>query len=205
MTPRPNVEALLFDLGGVVITLDWERALSSWARDSGESIENLRRRLKFDAAYERHERGAIGESEYYAALRDSLGVDLSDEQLAAGWCAIFTGEISPTVDLLRSLQGRVPLYAFSNTNVAHQRAWLPQFESALQPFRKIFVSWELGARKPERKAFEMVSREIGVGVERILFFDDLLENVEGARSAGLQAIHVKSPQDVKDALRRFVT
>jgi putative hydrolase of the HAD superfamily len=200
-----SVEALLFDLGGVVMVLDWDRAFSSWARDSGESLENLRKRHKFDRAYQRHERGEIGESEYYASLRDALGVDLDDEQLAAGWCAIFAGEIPETVELLRELKDRVALYALSNTNPEHQRVWSKQLEEALRCFRKVFVSFELGARKPEREAFEMISREIGVSPGRILFFDDTLANVEGARRAGLQAIHVKSPQDVADAVRRFVT
>jgi putative hydrolase of the HAD superfamily len=35
----------------------------------------------------------------------------------------------------------------------------------------------------------------------MMFFDDLLENVEGAKSAGLQAIHVRSPRDVRNALQ----
>ncbi|TDI84324.1 MAG: hypothetical protein E2O78_06580 [Caldithrix sp.] len=33
-----------------------------------------------------------------------------------------------------------------------------------------------------------------------LFFDDTVENVEGARLAGLQAVHVRTPLDVKRAL-----
>ena len=160
---------------------------------------------RFDSAYERHECGGISEREFYASLRKTLGVELTDAQLAAGWCSIFAGEIPETVALLRRLEGRVPLYAFSNTNPEHQRAWSRQFEEALRPFRKVFTSCELGVRKPGRAAFEKVSREIGVPLERILFFDDTLENVDGARRAGLQAVHVKSPQDVEDAVRRFVT
>jgi len=197
-----KVDALLFDLGGVIMSIDWERAFSRWAADSGQRSEVLRSRYRFDAPYERHERGEIDAREYYAALRSSLGIDLTDEQFAAGWGAIFTGEIAETVELLRSVKGRVPMYAFSNTNVAHQRIWSKQFESALGLFEKVFVSCELGSRKPQREAFEMISRSIGVPRERILFFDDTLENVDGARDAGLQAVHVKTPQDVKDALRR---
>lgn len=199
----PKVDALLFDLGGVIMSIDWERAFSRWAADSGQDAEVLRGRYRFDAPYERHERGEIDAREYYASLRRSLGIDLTDDQFAAGWGAIFTGEISETVELLRSVKGRVPMYAFSNTNVAHQRIWSKQFETALGLFERIFVSCELGARKPEREAFEKISRSIGVPRERILFFDDTLENVDGARDAGLQAIHVKTPQDVKDALRRM--
>ena len=199
----PIFEALLFDLGGVIMGIDWDRAFSRWAEASGESIEAIRERYRFDAAYERHERGEIGELEYYASLRDSLGIRISDADFRAGWNMIFTTEIATTVELLRGLQHGIPVYAFSNSNAAHQAVWSKKFDDALRPFRKVFVSSAMGLRKPDRAAFEAISREIGVPLAKILFFDDTLANVEGARKAGLQAVHVKSPQDVEDALRRF--
>ena len=201
MTAR--VEALLVDLGGVIMALDWDRAFSQWANASGQRLEELRSRWTVDEAYKRHERGEIDESAYYMSLRRSLGIDVSDAEFAAGWGAIFVGEIAETVDLLQGIKGRVPMYAFSNTNIEHQRVWSQRFETALTLFDKVFVSCELGVRKPEREAFARISREIGVPLERILFLDDTLENVEGARAAGLQAAHVKTPQDVRNALRRI--
>src|SRR5207245_9296491 len=100
---------------------------------------------------ERHERGEIGEREYFAALRRSLAIDLTDAQLAEGWGAIFAGEIPETVELLRSIRGKLPLYAFSNSNLAHARVWRGRFAPELGVFDRIFVSCELGARQPERE------------------------------------------------------
>jgi glucose-1-phosphatase len=199
-----HVEALLFDLGGVVMEIDWNRAFEHWGRNAGLPAASLRARFRFDAHYERHERGEIDAAAYYASLRDSLGLALTHEQLDGGWKAIFTGEIAETVAWLRQIEGRVPLYAFSNSNRAHQDAWSVQFAEALRVFRKVFISSDLGVRKPERRSFERIAREIGVPMEGILFFDDTLENVEGARAAGLQAVHVRSPQDVKHALRPWL-
>jgi len=70
----------------------------------------------------------------------------------------------------------------------------------LRRFRKVFVSFELGRRKPERAAFEAIAAVIGVPLDRILFFDDTLANVEGARSIGMAAVLVRSPADVSEAL-----
>src|SRR5438874_938650 len=162
----------LFDLGGVVFTLDWDRMFACWSRLAGVPAAQLRAKFSFDAAYERHECGEIGERDYYAALRESLGIALTDEQFAEGWGAIFVDEIPETVGLLRSIRGKVPLYALSNSNAAHARVWRRRFAPALTVFDRIFVSCELGARKPERAAFEAISRETGVPLERILFFDD---------------------------------
>ena len=194
----------LFDLGGVVFTLDWDRMFACWSRHAGVPAKELRAKFSFDAPYERHERGEIDEREYFSALRHSLGIDLTDAQFAAGWSAIFVDEIVETVALLRTVRGNLPLYAFSNSNLAHARVWRERFAGALTVFDRIFVSCELGARKPERAAFEAIARETGVPLERILFFDDTRENVDGARAAGLQAMLVESPQDVRAALRPFL-
>ena len=77
------VDALLFDLGGVIVSIDWERAFERWAADSGQAIDAVRARYQFDAPYERHERGEIQAPDYYASLRERLRLDLTDPQLAS--------------------------------------------------------------------------------------------------------------------------
>ena len=197
-------DALLFDLGGVVMGLDWDRAFQRWGRASHVPPEALAALYGFDEAYERHERGEIGESDYYASLRGSLRIDIADDDFRAGWGAIFTEPVHETVALLEKLRDRVPLYAFSNSNAAHQAVWTRKFAPALTHFRRVFVSSEMGLRKPERASFDYIAREIGVPHARILFFDDTLVNVEGARAAGLQAVHVRGPDDVENAVRPWL-
>ena len=195
-----RVDALLFDLGGVVIEIDFGRAFTHWAASAGQPFEIIRSRFSFDAAYERHERGEIDANEYFAALRASLQLDLPDAELVSGWNAIYLGEVSGIRAVLRTLEGRVPLYAFTNSNPTHQAFWVQHFAETLKSFRKVFISSEMGLRKPEAAAFKAISREINVPLERIMFFDDTLANVEGARAIGMQAILVRSLEDVKKAI-----
>jgi putative hydrolase of the HAD superfamily len=199
-----RVEALLFDLGGVVIELDWERTFSHWARCAGKPVAPIRAGFAFDVPYQRHERGEIDAAAYYDSLRRSLQLDITDKQFDFGWKALFVSEIRETVDMIKVVRGRIPMYLFSNSNAAHKEAWASGFADALEPFDRIFVSSEIGRRKPSRESFEHIATEIGVPPASILFFDDTLENVEGARASGLQAVHVRSPQDVRDALRPWL-
>ena len=74
-----NVEGLLFDLGGVVIDIDFERVFRSWESLSKLPIEEIERRFTMDAAYEQHERGEIDASEYFAHLRNVLELEGSRE------------------------------------------------------------------------------------------------------------------------------
>src|SRR4029079_4493340 len=137
---------------------------------------------------------------FFAFLRRELEVDLTDEQFADGWNSIFVGEKPGIRQVLDTLRDRVPLYAFSNTNPAHQAYWSVHFAELLEPFRKIYVSHEIGARKPEAAAFEAVVRDIGIAPSRTLFFDDAAENVAGARVCGLRGVRVAASADIEQTL-----
>lgn len=198
------VQALLFDLGGVLVELDWEAVFAYWAGRCGADPAALRERFAFDAAYERHERGEIAAGEYFEALRARLGIALPDADFHAGWNRVFAREIAPTVALLRRIDPRMPLYLFSNTNAVHHAAWSRRYAEALAPFREVFVSSGIGMRKPQRAAFEHVANAIGAAPSRILFFDDSDANVAGARAAGMRAVHVRSPRDVERAVEPWL-
>jgi HAD superfamily hydrolase (TIGR01509 family) len=195
-----NVDALLFDLGGVVIEIDFARAVATWAAAARVPADTLQSRFTFDAAYERHERGEIDAAAYFAALRASLQVEITDAEIVAGWTAIYLREVPGIRDLLRSVESRLPLYAFTNSNPTHQAIWTRRYADVLKSFRKVFISSEMGLRKPEAAAFAAISNEIGVPLDRILFFDDTRANVDGALAVGMPAVHVRSIDDVRSAL-----
>ena len=195
-----KIEALLFDLGGVVIDISVERALRCWAPKSSLSIDQMRRRLVADEPFKQHERGELAASGYFAHLRKTFDLDASDQEIAEGWNAILVGEITESLQLVTSARKRLPCYAFTNTSPTHQATWSTGFPNVMSAFDRIFSSPDLGLRKPEREAFNTVTRAIGVPSGSVLFFDDLLENVEGARAAGLPAVHVRGFEDIRQAL-----
>lgn len=194
----------MFDLGGVVFGIDLERACSHWSSHSGVPAETIRSRFRIDQWYERHERGEIGAAEYFDTLRDTLGIAISDEQFAAGWNAIFKEESAEVFELLRCLSPRIPIYAFSNSNVIHQEFWERKYAKTLALFRQVFVSCEIGLRKPEAAAFRHVIACIGSEPENLLFFDDTAENVDGARDIGMSAVEVRGFGDIRVNVAAFL-
>jgi HAD superfamily hydrolase (TIGR01509 family) len=199
--PGPGeIDALLFDFGGVLIEISFDRVFARWADLAGVDVELVKSRFRHGEAYQRHERGELAHPAYFQSLRDELRIDLTDAQFADGWNQVFGPEFEQTVALLPLLRARVPLYLFSNTNPFHFDYWRDRYAKALQPFRRMFISCEMGVRKPHREAFERVAKEIGVPAGRILFFDDTEPNIEGAREAGMHAVHVRSPEDVRRAV-----
>jgi glucose-1-phosphatase len=193
-------DALLFDLGRVVLDLDSTRTFRCWADHAGCEVERLVDRFARDELYRAHEKGEISDAEFFAGLRTSLGIDLSDAQFLEGWNAIFTGEMPGVKPMLARAAQHLPIYAFSNTNNPHVEFFSKKYADVLGCFREMFLSSSIGLRKPDAEAYDHVVKAIGVSAERIVFFDDLAENVEGARDRGLTAIQVTSSDDVAHAL-----
>jgi len=197
----PNsADALLFDLGRVVLDIDFGKALACWAGHAGRAPADLAARFVREESYRDHEVGKIDDAAYFQSLRDALGIGISDAQFLEGWNAIFAGEMPGIATLLKRAAARLPLYAFSNTNRPHVEHFSEAYADVLGHFREVFLSSTIGLRKPDAAAYDHVVRAIGVPAERIVFFDDVPANVEGARARGLVAVHVTSPDDVAETL-----
>ena len=200
LVSKGSTDALLFDLGRVVLDIDFSQAITIWAAHAGRPPAEIVARFVRDEAYRQHEMGQISDADYFATLRAALGIAISDDQFLEGWNAIFVGEMPGIAELLARAANHLPLYVFSNTNRPHVAHFSKIHADLLGHFHTLYLSSTIGLRKPDKAAFDHVVNAIGVPASRILFFDDLAENIEGARACGLQAIHVKSSRDVADAL-----
>ncbi len=198
------IEALLFDLGGVIVEIDFDRAFKVWAKYSNSNIEEIKSRFTFDEYYEAHERGEIEFDQYFNSLRKTLGIEITDQEFTVGWNSIFIGEIAGISKLLSNIKTIIPIYVFSNTNKLHQNYWFKQFENILSNFETIFTSSDIGKRKPDLDAFQTVADLIGFKPQQILFFDDLLENINGAKKAGFKTVHVQSVLDTEIGVKQII-
>jgi FMN phosphatase YigB (HAD superfamily) len=195
-----SADALLFDLGRVVLDIDFGKVVASWAGHACCEPAHLVERFAPNDTWHRHERGEISDAEFFAGLRSSLGIGISDAEFLEGWNAIFTGEMPDIAASLARAGQRLPLYAFSNTNNAHVVHFSRAYAEVLGHFREVYLSSTIGLRKPEAAAYDHVVKAIGVPASRIVFFDDSAANIDGARARGLTAVHVTSPDDVAKAL-----
>jgi FMN phosphatase YigB (HAD superfamily) len=195
-----SADALLFDIGRVVLDISLDKVMDVWAGHAGCAAADLTGRFVVNDHFKHHEVGKIDDAAFFASLRASLGIGLTDDQFLEGWNALFTGEMPGIGPLLARAGKHLPLYAFSNTNPAHIAHFSQAYAEVLGHFREVFLSSSIGLRKPDAKAYDHVVKAIGVPASRIVFFDDSAPNIEGARACGLQAVHVTSTDDVANAL-----
>ncbi len=127
------------------------------------------------------------------------GVRLTYDDFVRAWEDIFWPNES-VAGLIRFLKTRgYPLFLGSNTNVLHATHYRRQFAETLDMFDGFILSYEVGHMKPAREFFEACARAAGRPASSCIFIDDIAENVEGARGAGLAAIHyVDVPALIKE-------
>ena len=93
----------------------------------------------------------------------------------------------------------VAVGCLSNTNSLHTEDQFSRW-GIFAKFDPRFLSHELGVLKPDRELFERVAELAGIEPGRILFLDDNVINVDGARAAGFAADHARGVASARDAL-----
>jgi putative hydrolase of the HAD superfamily len=199
-----GIDACVLDLGRVLIDIDFERVLDCWAALGGRPADALRQRfttlIHGSELFARHERGELACEVFFAEVARLLELPADVERLRRGWNAVFTGEVAGVRERLAALAGRCPVYVLTNTNASHTRHWREHHGDLLGAVRRVFVSSEIGMRKPEPAIYAHVASAIGCPPGRIAFVDDNAANVAAALAAGWNARHVRGPAEVPAAL-----
>lgn len=100
------------------------------------------------------------------------------------------------IELLEQLKGKVKLYAVTNGVTTTQTPRLEK--SGLDRyFDGVFISEQMGCKKPEKAFFDKVFAAIGpVGKDRcIILGDSLTSDMQGGRNAGIKTCYLGSDPD----------
>lgn len=194
---RPEkIEAVIFDLGGVLIGIDLEQLqkepeTKDWAR----LIPEMRRQPETVLL----NRGKMPPDEFYQVMRERFSLSGSFEDFRRAWCGIFMPR-PQMEDLVRRLVGRVPLGLLSDTEPMHWDYLRRQY-GFLELFQNPVLSFKAGVVKPATKMYRLAAESVGVPAERCFYVDDLPENVEGARRAGMRAEVFESAEQIQRVLK----
>lgn len=195
-----GIEWIVFDLGGVVLEVDQRNIFKGLAECTEMPADVVRARLLADKDFwGRHGTCVTTDAEFHAVVSRTLGVPIEEEHAVAALNAELGDEIESTVTLMQQLKPRYKLACLSNTNSTHWRALVDNYP-CMQLFDKRLASQEMGLAKPDPEMYRRAATLLAARPERIIFIDDKLENVEGARDAGWHAHHYVGDAELRAAL-----
>jgi len=201
-----NIDLVVFDLGRVLVRIadDWQHAASLAGISLPVEPDCPRFTAGMREAVDLNERGAIDADQFdqrLAGLIDGRTPDRIGPIIDVWLRGCYEG----AGELIAELHDRgIETACLSNTNARHWRAMFDPAETNGEDFtplhnlRHKVGSHLVQSRKPEPAIYEHLETVTGRSPERILFFDDLPDNIEAARERRWRAEHV--PRDLDNTI-----
>lgn len=198
-TSASRIQALVFDIGQVIVSLTPQRAASALAQGTSMAPERLLAAIDSDPQLLDFQEGRLTPAEWHQHLSGKLGLRLDFKRFREAWNSAL-GPLNLNEEFFADLAGRYSLALLSNTDplhVVHMHACFNFF----QYFPIRLFSCEVGASKPALTVYNRVIGALGVKPQEILYIDDVAEYVEAGRRAGLQAYRFQGPAALEEELR----
>jgi len=195
------IRTLLFDLGNVLVGLEFERAYRAASALSGLSPDRIRDLLRTSGLAGPYERGEIDSAEFHRRTVELLGLEIDFERFAALWGDMFADR--PLIDdaLIDQAAARCRMAILSNTNELHFLDIRRRYP-LLGKFEHYVLSYQVGAMKPSARIYEAALEMTDSRPEECFFTDDKPENIAGARKLGIDAELFRGEDDLREHLRR---
>ncbi|WP_238750800.1 HAD family hydrolase [Neolewinella maritima] len=194
---------IIFDLGNVLI--GWQpRALFEQVFETKEEVDYFLQNVATLEWNERQDAGrtiAEGTRELIARHPD---FEPHIRTYYDRWTETITGPIEGTVEILRELHASGKYRLLGLTNWSHELfPWARETFDFLELFEDIMVSGEVKLQKPDPAIYRLLHDTYDLqGYAGCVFIDDSLRNVEAARREGLDTIHFKSPEQLREELTK---
>jgi glucose-1-phosphatase len=205
-----RVRAVMFDLGGVLLNLDPERTRKAMADIGIGHFDQLFSVHKATDLFNRLETGGVEPRIFVDTLIREADRPVTALEIVDAWNAMLLDYRKESLHFLEKLKQQHHTLLFSNTNAIHYDAFQRSFRETT-PWRRLedlfhtaYFSHILGRRKPEVTAYEAIIEEQELDPATTLFLDDNLQNVLGARAAGLMAHHVQGDERVEEILESLI-
>lgn len=201
------IKNLIFDLGGVLVSLDRERCLSDFSSQLGfDNFGDYLNAYAQKGFFAEFENGDINSGQFRDEVRKRCGKENVTDQMIDSALLSFLTHVDPyKVKMLLDLKQKYNLLLLSNVNPI---AWGRCCELFLEAhgvdiedvFEKLYLSYEMGSSKPGNEIFEKLIADSGIVPEETLFIDDAAANIEKGKEFGLQGLLY----DVKNNLEEEV-
>jgi putative hydrolase of the HAD superfamily len=192
-----DIDVVLFDLGGVLVDFGGVQAMKDLAGITDD--DELWHRWLTCRWVREFERGGCTPEEFAAGVVSDWELPITADAYLENFAGWLGGPLPGAAALVDATNAVVTTGCLSNTNALHWDRHFLQWE-VIHQLEHRFLSFELGAVKPDREVFDRVAARLPFARDRVLFLDDNLVNVEGAREAGFRSDRAKGVDEARVVL-----
>jgi len=198
--PDTIIKVILFDLGNVLVDIDLRQAVKRISGSCSKAPDEILKLFFDSGATNSFEKGELSAEGFYKQAKDILDLKLSYESFVPIWNEVFffSAKNRAVYHIANRLKKNYRIALLSNTNILHYR-YIKDYFPIFNVFEKLFLSFEIGAVKPDKIIYQKVIKALGVLPENIFYTDDRFELINNASSLGIKSfIFTSAKQLIKD-------
>ena len=199
-----TIDAIIFDLGGVILNIDYQLPVKAFKKLGIENFNELFSQASQTNLFNDYETGKISSEEFLLEMKKYVKEGTNEDAIISAWNSILLDLPEERLFALEKAAENHRIFLLSNTNALHIDSFNQYLLSSLQLpslepfFETLYLSYEVGLRKPDSRIFEFVLQDAGLNPERTLFIDDSIQHIQAASELGIITKHL-----VKEDLTTF--
>lgn len=194
-----KIQNIIFDVGNVLIDFCWEKTCETLGF-SQEVITAFGRNMILSDMWNRLDEGIISQEDAINQFIEAMPSYEKEIRLFWDNAVSFVEEYDYAYDMIMTLKKKgYQIYLLSNYPLEMYKLHWPTFRF----FKEVdgyVVSAVEQIRKPDIRIYECLCQRYGLMPEQCLFFDDRQDNVDAAKTAGMEAVLFKGYETVADLL-----
>ncbi len=199
-----NIKHIIFDLGGVILNIDYDLTVAAFKKLNLENYDTLFTKMQQSDLFSLLEIGKISPQEFRLQIKELTNKSISDSQIDKAWNTMLLDIPYARIDLLKRLGKEYNLYLLSNTNAIHIKEFTKILDSSLGAkdlshiFKKVYYSHKIGMRKPNVAIFQYVLSDNSLTPSETLFIDDSPQHIKTAGELGINTFQITETISITD-------
>ena len=195
-----NIRAIIFDLGAVLLNINYHKTIEEFEKLGIKNSSSFYSKKEQTNLFNLLETGKISEEDFTTEVKKKCKCG-SEKKIVSAWNAMLLDLPKHRISLLKDLNKKYDIYLLSNTNSIHISEFknimgYEKYEVFYKLFKKVYYSHEIGFRKPNKEAFQLILDENNLNADEVLFIDDSPQHIEGAKNLGIKTYHLKDGEEV---------
>ena len=193
-------KAIIFDLGAVILNINYQNTIDEFTKLGVKNAATFYSKKVQTNLFNQIETGIISSNEFLKALQKETN-NANITQLEQAWNAMLLDLPEERLQLIKKLKSNHTIFLLSNTNAIHINAFKKQLGDKkwlafCKLFDKMYLSHEVGLRKPDIEIFEYIQTEQKLIDEEVFFIDDSPQHIASAKKLGIHCHHLLENEDV---------
>ncbi len=187
-----KIKAVIWDLGGVLVRTEDGLPRQQLAERLKISRTELEQIVFGGASGKQAQKGEITSTQHWENIRKVFGIQVNE--VKAFQEEFWGGDVVDyeLIDHIRGLKRLSYTTGLLSNAFSDLREYVSMEWKIADAFDQMVISAEVRLMKPDERIYRLAINRLDVQPGEAVFIDDMLENVQGARAAGMHAIQFQS-------------